>query len=237
MVRRYDRPSIGYGSLPFGHIKRRTLNFTLPSIKPTFNQGSLEPTTTFNFSTGGTMKIRFDRYEETMTNPNAKGKTFAIVRVHGEALDGKKAGQPWSTQVFANNKEVAGQIKGLTPGSTVNVTMTKNGNFWNATKFEMDAEVVGAAATPNTAPAMLGGGVPTPVVAPVENQRFKNLEMAVAILGDKPAKKDGFEYLTDAAGLAEMVQDYLDKKGAFQFDNNTSTGIPELDDDEEESSY
>lgn len=178
------------------------------------------------------MKIKFDRYESGKTNPNAAGKIYNVYRVFGTALSGKLAGQEWSTQIFANQKEMAAQIKALNKGDIVNVTMKNNGKFWNPTSFEKDSSGVSS----ETVPSHSDKGSQTPNVssAVASSLKLKNLEIAVRILGAKPPKKNAADYMMDAASIADMVQDYVDGSGAFQFDNNTDADIPEVDEESDE---
>jgi hypothetical protein len=212
----------GFASRPFGIIKKVALrrgyrgNTTISydSTIPT----SSEPATTL--TTGGRMKIKFSRSENTKTNPNASGKTYPITRVFGEALEGKSIGQEWSTQFFTSNKEMSGQVAELSPGDIVNVTMRKNGKFWNPESFEKDT----------TAPAS-GSGVPDVRVA--TNPRLNNINTAVKILGPKSEEREAFDYLSEAAGIADLIQDYVDESGAFQFGSGNTNAIPDVDDDKD----
>jgi hypothetical protein len=169
-----------------------------------------------------TMKITFDRYEETKTNPNPAGKTYNIIRVHGTALEGKLEGQDWSTQIFASAKDMVDQVKALSKGDTVNVKMTKNGKFWNAAAFEKESGPAPTTATSGGGQVMMGS--PT-------DPRAKNLKTASHILGPKPPKKDMVEWMQDLGRVADLVEAYIDKKGVFQFDSETmGQGIPDVDD-------
>ena len=176
---------------------------------------------------GGTMKIKYDRFEE-ITRTSGKGSKYKVVTVHGKAIGGKLDGQDYSCTFFANNKELRAQVEDLTKGSTVEITMTKKDKFWNPTKFEM---------VPADEAPQGGSGVgDAPTGAPV-NQRFENLKLAADIIGTKLTDQDSYEYLTDAASLADMIQDYIDKKGAFQFDNTSSDEIPDENVGEVEEDY
>jgi hypothetical protein len=171
---------------------------------------------------GGRMKIKFTKAEETRTNPNAQGKTFPIVRVHGTALEGNTSGQAWSTQFFANNKSLKAQVDKLNAGDTVTVKMEKNGKFWNPGSFTKDETPIVA----STSGTVSSG----PIVSKEDQQKLdrrSNIKMAVDILGPKPTKKDDFEYVQQAGTIADLIQDYVDNKGAFQFGNDTSDDIPD----------
>ena len=168
------------------------------------------------------MKITFDRVEKTKTNPNAAGKSYSIIRVHGTALEGKMADQPWTTQFFASNKELADAVDDLAKGDTVDVEMKKNGNFWNPVGFKKSGAPMPTASSG-------GSGAAQPVA--VANPRLTNLEAAIKILGPKAPDEEPFDYLANAAGVADLIQDYVDEKGAFQFGKETSEGIPEVEDE------
>lgn len=171
---------------------------------------------------GGYMKIKWDSYEQTKTAPNASGKTFPIYRIKGIALEGKLKGEEYTTQIFANAKDMVSQVKSFAKGDTVNITVKKNGNYWNPVKFEKVDDY-----TPNVDKAIASSGNVS-----VSNPRFENLKLATKILGDKPPKVDATEHLMKCAGLADLIQDYVDKKGMFQFDKEAMGGIPEVGDEE-----
>jgi hypothetical protein len=166
------------------------------------------------------MRIKFKSYESTKTNPNKDGKTYNIVRVKGEALSGKLEGQDWTTQVFASAKEMVGQIKGLSAGDIVDVKMVKNGNFWNPTAF---TKVEGESAAPSVVSNVQQS-------APAVNSRLENLKVAVGILGPKAKKDVAADYIMAAGEIADLVQNYVDKEGVFQFDKRAEGGIPDVDD-------
>lgn len=219
---------VGFAARPFAYRKESRLK-QIATEEVFFPQTFSEPIS--NLFKGGSMKIKFTRSEETQTKPNASGKTFNITKVFGTALDGKNPGQEWSTQFFTHNKELAGQVAACNAGDTVEVKMTKNGAYWNPSAFTVEAPATNApvqAANSTTVMAGNCGGH-------ASNPRFDNLKVAIDILGEKPADKEAFEYLSEAAGLADMIQDYIEKTGAFQFDANTSDGIPEIGDDDESS--
>jgi hypothetical protein len=52
-------------------------------------------------------------------------------------------------------------------------------------------------------------------------------------MGPKAPKSDATEHLMQCAGLADLIQDYVDKQGAFQFNQATVGGIPEVGDEED----
>lgn len=178
---------------------------------------------------GKLMKIKFDRFENTKTNPNQSGKTFPIIRVYGTALEGKMQGQDWNTQFFANARDMVSQVKSFTKGDHVNVRMEKNGQFWNPKAFEL---ADGPASVPVQNATQVSNGLNT-ACSCVDNSRLENLKVAVKVLGKRAAKQSPVEYIIEAGGVADLVQDYIDKKGAFQFDKATSEGIPEMDDAED----
>jgi hypothetical protein len=172
---------------------------------------------------GGYMKITWDSYEQAKTNPNASGKTFPIYRIKGIALEGKLKGEEYTTQIFANAKDMVSQVKSFAKGDTVNITVKKNGNYWNPVKFEKVDDY-----TPNVDKAIAGV-----TNVNVTNPRFENLKLAIEIMGPKAPKSDATEHLMQCAGLADLIQDYVDKQGAFQFNHATADGIPEVGDEED----
>ena len=164
---------------------------------------------------GGTMEITFDRFENT--EAGAGPKKYKMIRVYGTKDDGTE----YSTQFFASNKDLKGQVEGLTKGSRVNIKLKKNGQYWNPTGFE-------TIEPPKTqSPQVSGGGG-----ACACNPRLDNLKVAIEILGNKAPDIDDFEYLEGAAALADLVNDYVNEAGAFQFQKDTSEGIPEEEEDE-----
>ena len=163
------------------------------------------------------MKIKFTG-SEVKTQKARNGKEFKMTYVNGTAIGGKLDGQDYTTKFFTNNKELSGQVDELNVGDIVDIEMTKNGQYYNPTKFTSEGQ------------ASSGGSGGAPVGAPV-NQRFENLKVAVDIMGAMVTGQEPFDYLKEAAGVADMIQDYVDKKGAFQFDN-TSDDIPFEDDED-----
>lgn len=171
------------------------------------------------------MKITFDRSEHGKTNPNANGKTFPVIRVFGTALDGKNPGQEWSTQFFASNRALADQVKNLSKGDTVNVKMVKNGSgYWNPDSFEKDTtSTAGTSPSESTSSGCTGTGCNgTP-----DQVKLECFKTAVKAMGPKPAKTDVVEWIMQAAAGADLIKDYLDGKGPFQFEN--TGGIPDED--------
>jgi hypothetical protein len=163
------------------------------------------------------MRIEFKEVVSAKTNPNKSGKTYSIYRVKGKALTGKLAGEDWQTQFFASAKDMAAQTKALNPGDIVDVEMKKNGNFWNPQSF---TKVEGENSVPTTKADT------TQAVSTVSNPRLENLKVAVGIMGPKAKKDVAAEYIMQAAEVADLVQDYVDEKGVFQFAEGTSDGIP-----------
>ena len=214
----FYRPSrlekFGFGARPFGWSKQ----YRLESVDH-FHAMDRAPSN-LSPQRETRMIIVFDRKEAGKTKPNANGKTFNIIRVFGTQVGGKNDGQEWNTSFFANNKELKEQVDDLVQGDHVDVTMAKNGKFWNPTGFEK-----------TQAPAAVSAGGGMVAAAPVVNQRFENLKVAVDIMGAKKSDEEPFDYLNEVSGIADMIQDYIDKKGAFQFDNATSEGVPEPDED------
>jgi len=170
------------------------------------------------------MRIEFDSYESTKTNPNAQGKSYNIYRVKGKALSGKLAGQEWQTQFFASAKEMASQVKALSKGDVIDVKMTQNGNYWNPQAF---VKVEGEAA-PLTA---VVGATQKPVV--VVDPKTENLKLAVQILGPLKQGQAALDYILEAEKLVNLIKDFSDNSGPFQFDKESmNSGIPEVEDDE-----
>jgi hypothetical protein len=174
------------------------------------------------------MKIEFDRFEKTTTNPNASGKTFPIYRVFGTALSGKSEGQEYSTTFFASARDMVQQVGALQKGDVVNITMAKNGNYWNPQKFEKVEDNVNTNAT---VPVQSSGACSCEMSK--SDKRFKNLKLAAEMLGPKPTKLNETEHMLTVASVADMIQDYMDKRGPFQFDDTKKEGVPEEDDAQE----
>ena len=166
------------------------------------------------------MRIEFKEVVSAKTNPNAQGKVYSIYRVKGKALSGKLAGEDWQTQFFASAKDMAAQVKALNSGDVVDVEMKQNGNYWNPQSF---TKVEGESAVPTTPTAQAPA-------APAVSARRENLKVAVGIVGPKAKKQVAAEYIMETAEVADLVQDYVDETGVFQFDKNASEGIPEAED-------
>jgi len=176
---------------------------------------------------GGRMKIKFDRYENAKTKPNAAGKTYSMYRVFGTALEGKMSGQEWSTQFFASARDLASQVKELKKGDTVNVRLEQNGQFWNPMGFQKVADE-GTSASPSQ--SVNANSAPTQIASSAPDQtRLTNFKLALEMIGPKPKAQDVAEYLSNVATYADLVQDYVDKKGMFQFDKATSKGVPDFE--------
>lgn len=65
------------------------------------------------------------------------GKTDRLV-LHYEVLDGPKAGEVWKIGALAVKLDDASRskLKTAQPGDTIDVTIEKDGNYWNLTKVE-----------------------------------------------------------------------------------------------------
>ena len=178
---------------------------------------------------GQHMRIKFKRLENFSTKPNASGKTFPMVRIVGEALQGSMIGQEWSTKFFPSSKDMHSVVKSAAVDDIIEITMKKNGTFLNPVSMEIVAGDV-AAVDSKVAATM----VPTAAVAVPDDKpvlRRKNLAVAVSIMGPKKAKDNPIDYLVDAAGVADLVGDYAKEEGAFKFDKETAgNGIPDADD-------
>lgn len=182
-----------------------------------------------------TMRIVFKESFTSKTNPNASGKTYSIVRVKGTAMEGKMKDQEWTTQFFANNKDLYDQVKTFSNGDIVDVSMTKNGNFWNPTGF---TKVTGDAAPtvniPQSNPQVnKDSKAPTPEdTAKVLEDYQRTIQIKFAINAMGPiGKKNVVKYMKQAGEIADLIGNYMDKSGMFQFDKETSeNGIPDIDD-------
>lgn len=207
----------GFASKPFSINKIWKLkpNYTKTPTKLDFN--ILTPLQ------GGRMKIKFDRVESGKTNPNPAGRTYSITRVFGTALEGKSEGQEWSTQFFSSNKEMAEQANNLTKGETVNVQMKKNGNFWNPIGIEKDI----SPETPQKLSTSICGSGPT-------NKRFEYFKEAVKLVGNNwdDDNDTTADIIIKVGAAADMIDDYVEKKGAFQFEKSTSEGIPKVEEED-----
>ena len=216
MDRFYNKPT-GFGTKPLSWSVR----FRLDSIK---RNVAFMRDERLQGTGGNLVKITFDRWEKGNTNPNARGKTFPVIRVFGTALSGKNEGQEWSTQIFANNRELASQVKALNKGETVDVKMKQNGNYWNAESFTVVTDI------PSDSGTRASSGSGTPIMsaeAMEKDTRARCLEIASKIVGDKKAKTSIADHMMEIAGVADMAIDYINKDGAFQFDRDTVDGIPE----------
>jgi len=176
------------------------------------------------------MRITFKRLEKIFTKPNAAGKSYPMIRIVGDALEGTLVGQEWSTKFFPSSKDMASAASAAKPGDILDITMTQKGNFLNPTHIE-----IGNVATNVGAPqATLTPPVVAPIVSETSSEasiRRENIDIAIAIMGQKTAKRDAVDYLMDAAGIADLIDDYTNKKGAFQFsDEIVKNDIPEADD-------
>ena len=61
--------------------------------------------------------------------------------------------------------------------------------------------------------------------------RRKNLQVAVTIMGPKKIKDNPIDYLQDAAGIADLVDNYSKEEGVFKFDKEiTDNAIPDVND-------
>jgi len=169
---------------------------------------------------GSTLKIKFDRYEVKEQTSAKSNKPYKMCHVHGVAVGGKLDGQDYTTKFFGNNKELLGQVEGLIPGEIVDVEMKKNGQYWNPVGFKGEGIPAAGGAT---------GG--SGAVAMVENPRLTNLKIAIDILGSIGTDQEPFDYIQDAAGVADLIQHYVDETGAFQFANTTDE-IPGDDEDD-----
>jgi hypothetical protein len=168
------------------------------------------------------MRIKFKEAVSTKTNPNAAGKTYSILRIKGTALGGKLAGQEWSTQIFQSAREMVEQVKALKDGDIVDVKMIKNGNYWNPQSFD---KVKDEDADFTVKPSHSGSGGSVPA-----NPRLDNLKVAVNVMGPKKAKQTAADYLMEAKEVADLVQDYVDEKGVFQFQKDGVKDVPDVPD-------
>ena len=182
---------------------------------------------------GGHMRIKYLRTEDIMTNPNAAGKTYPMKRIVGEALEGKLLGQEWSTKIFPSMKDMYDVVKVAKIGDTMDITMRVNGKYMNPEKMEIvDPTTLSPTAGTPAAPQMMPMGVGNK-----EKERKDSLAIAVSIMGPKKPITDAVDYLIDASGVADLIDDYAKETGPFQFDKEAAKeGIPEANDppDEEE---
>ena len=169
------------------------------------------------------MKIKFKRMEKMTTKPNMSGKTFPMVRVVGEALEGKLIGQEWSTKFFPSAKDMLTVVKNANVGDIIDVTMTQNGKFFNPTKMSI------VDSPPEVSPEQQSSTIISSKKSK-QDLRRERIKMAFSVLGQKKPKEDPFKYISNAAGIADIIEDYVNEKGAFQFDRKTSkNGIPEVE--------
>ena len=177
---------------------------------------------------GQHMRIKFKRMENFQTKPNASGKSYPMVRVIGEALQGSMIGQEWSTKFFPSNKDMHSVAKSANVDEIIEITMKKNGTFLNPVSMEIVSDDVAAV------DSQVSAAVQPAAVQPVVSKsvlRRNNLQVAVAIIGPKKAKDSAIDYLQDAGGSADLVDDYSKEEGAFKFNKETAgNGIPDADD-------
>ena len=176
---------------------------------------------TLNMYNGGTMKIIFDSIEVVENKAKATGKPFKMTHVKGKALGGKLDGQDYTSKFFTNNKELTAQAEALKKGEIVDIKMEKNGQYFNPVSYTSEgmAPVTGAAGG--------AGGVTM-----VENPRLTNLKIAIDIMGSINTGQEPFDYIQEAAGVADLIQHYVDETGAFQF-ANTTDDIPGVEEEDE----
>jgi hypothetical protein len=224
MDREYSPSTFGTGTHPIVKRLMRSINdrnltrFLSKPLGTTINAGQMKGVTR--------MRIEFKEYESTKTNPNPAGKTFSMYRIKGKALTGKLAGQEWTTQIFASAKDMVSQVKALNEGDIVDVEMKSNGKFWNPQSF---TKVEGANADISVPSPKTHTGGGTNGTAPA-NPRQENMKVALKAIGPMKKGESDADYMIRAGKAADMVQDYVDKKGVFQFDETVmDSGIPEVD--------
>lgn len=179
---------------------------------------------------GEHMRIKFIKHETIKTKPNAAGKVYPMTRVVGTAMEGAMQGQEWSTKFFPSMKDMNSVVKTANAGDIMDITMKQNGNFLNPVKIDIvDTNSGDNVSDPGTRSA--GPMVNSPLNEAQE--RRDNLAVAVSIMGPKKPKTNPVDYITDVAGVADLIDDYAKKNGAFQFDPETAKeGIPEMEDDD-----
>ena len=129
-------------------------------------------------------------------------------------------GQEWDTKFFPSMKEMDSVSKRAKVGDIIDITMKVNGKYLNPVKMEI--------ADPSSVPASTGTASPTDSK---EKTRRRNLGIAVNIMGPKKKSDDAVEYIMDASGVADLIDDYAKETGVFQFNKDQAKdGIPEADD-------
>jgi hypothetical protein len=215
----YEPATFGVAINPLVRRKRDEINGRVDITQGFGIRPSMEDRQKGNMS----MRIEFKEYESTKTNPNPAGKTYPIYRVTGKALSGKMEGQDWNTQVFASAHDMIAQIKGLNKGDIVDVEMKQNGKFWNAQSF---IKVEGETADLTVVDRKVKMGVSS---SP-ENNKAHNIRGTMKAMGPMKKGESEADYMLKAGQMADMVQDYVDGKGIFQFDKEAmSNGIPEAE--------
>ena len=173
------------------------------------------------------MRIKFTKWEKISR------KGFAMMEIQGVRLEGDQAGQPWKHSIFSSAKEMASVVKDANSGDVLNVTMKKNGQYWNANK------IVNETAN-GTAPAG-NASAPTGTTAPVQSlvQSAPADPKAVStneVLGfylkayDSGIKKPDeiVEHFCAALRMSEMVDDWKENKGVFSL--HADQEIPDAED-------
>jgi len=213
-------------------IKTRTnkpSKFNIVEIKRIFKYNKFEknfmPITSKRYiptnKLGGHMRIKFKRLENISTKPNASGKSYPMIRVIGEALEGQLSGQEWSTKFFPSSKDMHTVAKQAKVNDILDITMKKNGLYLNPVTIEiLDPSIV---QVDNKVQ------VSEKIFVSKATERKDNLSIATSIMGPKKVKDDPVDYLNDAASIADLVEDYANETGAFQFSKDiVDNDIPKV---------
>lgn len=177
-------------------------------------------------------RIKIKEVTQGKTNPNAAGKTYTIIRVKGTFADGDKAGMEWNTQFFANKKDLKSQTDSLNAGDLVDVSMTKNGNFWNPTAFTKVAQGDAPTVVSNLAASPQEKVTTAPVAVSTEPGKLDYIRLGMKAVGTL-GKLKPITYVEKVKEVADLLEQAVKGSGPFQFGAETKDGIPDVEDAEE----
>lgn len=177
-------------------------------------------------------RIKIKEVTQGKTNPNAAGKSYSIVRVKGTFADGDKAGMEWNTQFFANKKDLKSQTDSLNAGDLVDVSMTKNGNFWNPTAFTKVEQGDAPSVVSFNTTAAPEKPVQVNVAPSTEPGKLDYIRLGMKAIGTL-GKMKPITYVEKVKEVADLLEQAAKGTGPFQFGKETKDGIPDVDDAEE----
>lgn len=161
------------------------------------------------------MEIKFKKMEEF------KRGNYDMVAVVGEALTGKRIGEDYKATFFKTQKEMLEVVKAAKPGDKLNITMKKNGQYWNPVKIKNE----GAASS--TSANNFSTDAPAPANDRVIAAQISAQVTAACVIGGITEDDDITEVLIKTLSNANVVEDYINKRGPFAFDGAKSHDIPD----------